>query len=837
MPVAAAEAELDDTADCVTVAGALAEAVASEDGDDAVDAVPEAEADVVHVASADEESVTVMGGDWEAVEVAAALCVAVSKADALGEPEALTHAVDVSDTRTLPLTELDAEIVACELAVARAVKVATLLVAVVVAASVDDTVACAEPLAVAAPVLEAQGLGVAVSVAPPVGEAVEEVEEVKVLSAEALGKTDADTVPHGEGAIDCEGVVEGVLEGERTATVGVVLTLGDRVGATAVGVCTGDAEGDPPPPVVVGGTVNDVEGSGVEESEGTGEAVAVPPSDAVGETELLAHALNEAPPREGEATSLLEGLTVGDRENVVDAEKEGVLVGQGVAVAVPATSDTEGLADEEGDAEALEVVLGLALPLPLALVMLDAVGDEDAEWEEEAEPPTPAVCEAVLERLPVLVAPSEALPLGPPRQGEGELVEDKERGALRVPLTQLERDSVREGDVEDERLTVTDTVCVSESVAAPDGVALTEGHGDSVALREGEGEALGQREGDAEDTIVTEGDGASVVVIEVLPVEEVLPLAEGDTESEGLIEGEPLLLEQALVEALPEEEPRPPEEPLGEAPTLLLPELAPVRDGERVGERVAEVDRVRVVQEDALGEAAVLLVAVPVRDTLAVPQLDSVPAHSTVGVTVVHMVRDCEGEALVVALRDPDLHAEGEALTLRETVRRGLSEGHAVDVTVSVPTLEVALCEKLDEAEALPEADTLEETHGDADAEGEPVRDEEAQPVSEKLPEVVTLTVLEKDDELLTEGVAETVPHTVAVPLRLRVVQPVADREMVPERLCVTLVVRVMVPHALGLRLRVPEVHAEKERVRVTVTVTVDERLSVTLVDMERLLV
>lgn len=379
VPVAAAETEPDDTADCDTVAGALAEAVAPEDGDGAVDAVPEAEADVVHVAAADEESVTVMGGDWEAVEVAAALCVAVSKADALGEPEALAHAEDVSDTGTLPLTEADAEIVARELAVARGVKVATLLVTVAVVVSVDDTVACAEPLAVAAPVLEAQGLGVAVSVAPPVGEAVEEVEAVKVLSAEALGKTDADTVPLREEALDCEGVVEGVLEGETTATVGLMLSLGDRVGATAVGVCTGDAEGDPPPPVVVGGTVNDVVGSGVEESEGAGEAVAVPPPDAVGERELLAHALNEAPPREGETTSLLEGLTVGDRENVVDAEKEGVLVGQGVAVAVPATSDTEGLADEEGDAEALEVVLGLALPLPLALVVLDAEGEKVAE--------------------------------------------------------------------------------------------------------------------------------------------------------------------------------------------------------------------------------------------------------------------------------------------------------------------------------------------------------------------------------------------------------------------------------------------------------------------------
>lgn len=447
------------------------------------------------------------------------------------------------------------------------------------------------------------------------------------------------------------------------------------------------------------------------------------------------------------------------------------------------------------------------------------------------------MCDAVLKRLPVLVAPSEALPLGPPRQGEGELVEDKERGALRVPLTQLERDSVREGDVEDERLTVTDTVRVSESVAALDGVALTEGHGDSVALREGEGEALGQREGDAEDADVSEGDGASVVVTEVLPVEEVLPLAEGDTESEGLIEGERLLLEQELAEALPEEEPRPPEEPLEEAHTLLLPELAPVRDGERVGDRVAEVDRVRVVQEDSLGEAAVLLVAFPERDALAVSHLDSVPAHSTVGVTVVHMVRDCEGEGLVVALRDPDLHAEGEALTLRVTVRRGLDEGHAVDVTVSVPALEVALREELDVTEALPEADTLEETHGDAESEGEPVSDKEAQPEPEKLPEVVALTVLEGVDELLTEGEDEPVPHTVALPLRLRVVQPVADREMVPERLCVTLVVRVMVPHALGLRLRVPEVHADKERVRVPVTVTVDERLSVTLVDMEGLLV
>ena len=726
--------------------------MAPADADAALEAVPDAEALVVPVASADWEPVKVAAEVSEAEREAPADCVAVSRADALGEPDALAQGVDVLDTRMLPLTDTDAEIVARALAVAEGVKVATVRVAVCVGTAEKVTVATEEELEEGAVVLEAQGLGVAVSVAPPVVEAVVDADAVSVSCAEPVGAKVAEALTVAECATVGEGVVEGVLEGVRS-TVDETEPLGETLGAATVGVCGADlVPAKNAEPVTVGYTVKDTDGRVDVVSEGSVVLLGVPtPTDAVGEGELLGHALTEAPAREGVDSRLPVGLSERLSEGVEEPEKEALTECDGEGEAVPASTVTLALMDAECVTEALPVVLALSHALGLP----EKVGGTESEGEDEADPesePPPLLGVPVFDWLAVREPPArEALGVGPPRQLEGELVVEEEALKLRVSPTLPERVAARDGELLTERLSVTDTVGVAVSVS-PEELAEAEGQGDPVSLREGEDEALLQADSDDEAAADSDGESTPDAEPEGLSEEEELPLTEGEWEGDGVAEPERLALTHALPELLGVRDPPHPEEALDETLGVLLPVAAPLRDAENEPETQAVADRVRVAHAEEDPEKEGLPEGLGDWDLLGVPQLDTVPPTRTVGVTEVHMVRDCEGEPLVVALREPDLHAEGEAVpdTERESLR--VSAEHAVAVTDRVAPVAVLLREGVELPDGLGEGDWLWEPEGDAEDEPEPVSEREPLPLTERLPVGVMLALTDSERVELCEG-------------------------------------------------------------------------------------
>ncbi len=433
---------------------------------------------------------------------------------------------------------------ATALFVADAEKVATVTVADNVEPAEGVSVAKVEVEAVASPVAEAHAVPVAENVRTPVPvEAVEGVaEEEAALDAERA--TLSELLVVGVAVALHVTVVEAVAHTETdTVEVGVKLGEAVRVGED---VLAADATGALVR-VGVGGTVKDTEGTVVGVLVGARTVALGVPTAHVGEPVLdaLAHALLEAPTCESEGAALEEGLTVGERVVVVDPEKEGVTEGEGETERVPTATVTDGLTDAEGLTEALGETLELRTPLRLMLVVGDTEGEGEEVCDADAEAPSRGLPVGVLATLTVRVCAGDAVVLGPPRHGEGELLEEGEERTLGVPEGQEERDSVREDEPVEEMHRLLVTVSVALPVAA-EGEAEVEGQGDAVPLPEGERDTLVQLEADDDLAGDTESEGSSVAVTDTDCEKVLLSLGDSDVDTECVAEAEWLALEQPL---------------------------------------------------------------------------------------------------------------------------------------------------------------------------------------------------------------------------------------------------------------------------------------------------
>ena len=338
-------------------------------------------------------------------------------------------------------------------------------------------------------------------------------------------------------------------------------------------------------------------------------------------------------------------------------------------------------------------------------------------------------------------------------------------------------------DERDARLVVEDVIEV---------VGLEEGDRDAIELTErlllgevlldsvGEADPLGndepERDGEDEPVGVTETLLDTVAEALTLTVcrgdEETETLGVSDAVTEGKFVGEvqgdaDVLLEPVWVR-----------ESIGETvdETVPLPDLLDKKDAVKMGEKVADTESVRRVDE--------VTVVVTQADTETLVEGDFVTLTLTVAVAHIVIVAVCDtvGEREAVEQLLADAEPEGEVVTLTDEVTDPVLVVEAV--IVRTPVTE-AVADTTEEGEDEPEVD--EETDGEPlelpELEGDFVGKAVADTVMERL--LVAVTVLEADlvmfELTVEDGVIDVHPDAESVPLADAVVDVVALKVWVPD--------------------------------------------------------
>ena len=593
---------------------------------------------------------------------------------------------------------------------------------------------------------EAQPLGEGVplpalaTAAPPVRDASVEEEALAVLEREALGEPEALPQPL------APPLGEPVPEG---APLGVAPAGGEGVEAPPVPEPL--REGVPlPRPLALREAEPELQPLTVPEREAwavrVGKVVPVPPPHATAAPGLP----------EPDRVAVAQGLRVGGSEAEGLGEPVDEPEAQTVGVGAAPDGDNDGVLEEDGEREALELLegdleaavegdsLGVSLPEPDALGDPEGVPERAPENEVDfvGEVEADAAPEAVLQlegRLEALRAPEgllEGVPVAasPEKVGKSAvLLPDMATVALPMPLAVPPSSCSPLGEP------VGEARGEPVGLSVPDAVTLPE------ELREGESEGGREREG--------EGEGGGVLVFVTLTrgEREAQPLGVGvvlpappPTVREGSAEGEAqAVLEREAVEepeALAQALPPPLGEPVPEGAPLLgvaagegvaePPEPRPLAEveGDREPERLRSGEPEPLPQGEPEREAVALrvsqLVLVPPRAKLAVPVPQTVAGGlaepEPLGEGVEEPLAEVQGEpealgAARVGLRskepEPTGERENEALppvALGEAAR----EGEAVGERGGEPEAE-GLCDGVREASGEPEHE------GDGEGEGE----------------------------------------------------------------------------------------------------------------------